>query len=73
MNEVGFGDVGPHICTKKTPLSPPEVTSDALSHFDVIYRLNKNKSFILFGERLCRTGGIEISKSNAHIGHTIWF
>ena len=40
------------------PLVTPEVTNDALSHFDAIYRLNKNKNFTLFGERLCRIGGI---------------
>ena len=49
------------------PLVTIEVTSDALSHFDAIYRLNKNKNFRHFGERLCRIGGIQLSKSNAHI------
>ena len=34
MNEVGFGDVGPHLRTKTTPWLPPEVTIDALSQFE---------------------------------------
>ena len=58
MNEVGFEDVVPHIHTKITPSLSPEVTSDALSNFDAIYRLNKNKNFTLFGKRLCHIGGI---------------
>ena len=58
MNGVGFGNVGPHIRTKMTPWLPPEVTSDALSHFDAISILNKNKNFTQFGEKLCRIGGI---------------
>ena len=58
MNGVGFGNVGPHICTKMTPWLPHEVTSDALSHFDAIYILNKKKNLTLFWEKLCRIGGI---------------
>ena len=53
MNEVGFGNVGPHIHTKMTPWLPPEVTSDALSHFDAIYRLNKKKKALHFLGRDC--------------------
>ena len=39
MNGVGFGNVGLHPRTKKTPWlrPPPEVTIDALSQFDAIY------------------------------------
>ena len=41
MNEVGFGDVGPHLRTIPTPWLPHKVTIDALSQFDAIYLRNK--------------------------------
>ena len=58
MNGVGFGNVGPHIRTKMTPWLPIEIISDALSHFDAISILNKNKNFTSFEEKLCRIGCI---------------
>ena len=45
MNGLGLGNDGPHLRTKMTPWLPPEVTSDALSHFDaILYSKNGNPS-----------------------------